>query len=165
MPATPTDRDQLTALETSELDLATLLDRGMELCRSNQWQEGIAYLAAVVNVQPRPSALPSQFYGLLGHGLVRVQRKEKEGVALCRRAVREGFGEVENHILLVRTLWMARRRAEAFKALDEGLRLATQPDELEALGREIDRRRPPTISAISRDHIANRFLGKLTYRA
>jgi len=162
--STPRRPIQVEALEATEYDLDTLLEEGIALCEANRWKEGVTYLAAITRLRPPPSALPSRYYSFLGHGLARIERRIDDGVTLCRRAVREGFGDAKNHALLVETLWLAKRRGEAMNALEEGLLLAHDPKSLLLLRQTLERRRPPVVSAISRDHLVNRWLGKITYR-
>ena len=137
-----------------------LVERGVELCREGNWKEGVAHLAAVAGTDQREIELPSYYYGYLGYGVVRTQRRVKEGVALCKKAVKLGYADVENHLNLARTYWFLKKRRAAVDALETGLRIDPRHAGLRALREEMGFRRTPVIPFLSRDNLLNRILGR-----
>jgi predicted Zn-dependent protease len=100
------------------------------------------------------------FYGLT---LAQDKRTVREGIELCQRAIRLGGARPRLHLNLARAYVAMGSRLRAIQTLRLGLR--NGPDRL--LERELQRlspRRSPVIGGLHRDHLLNRYLGRMRAR-
>jgi hypothetical protein len=139
------------------------LERGLELCRNELWDEGLPLLARAAERGERFEALPGLVYSYLGYGLALRDRRVAEGIRLCRHAIKVEFYQPESYLNLARAELLAGNRRGAQWALDQGLRVDEAHPGLQALRHELGIRRPPVLPMISRDNPLNRLLGKLRY--
>jgi len=140
------------------LDARELIQRGVELCRQNDWTDGVAHLAALAG--QKDIQLPPYYYGYLGHGVIRLQRRSREGIALCKKAVKRGYADPDNHYNLARSYWLLGKRKPAVSALEAGMRIDRAHPGLSSLREEMGYRRPPVIKFLSRDNFLNQYLGR-----
>ena len=139
--------------------LRMLCERGVELCRRGQWQEGLSDLACLEHGKVI-RGVPSACYAYLGYGLARYRKKIPEGVKLCRMAVRMELYQTENFALLARACMLSERyRRLAYAAVREGLAIDPSSPELRALHRELGVRRQPVLPFLTRSNPINRVLG------
>ncbi|MEZ5331700.1 MAG: hypothetical protein R2991_06530 [Thermoanaerobaculia bacterium] len=135
---------------------------GIQLCRKGDWVAGVHHLAlAVENAQGEE--LPSQSYSFLGYGIAQTQRRHKDGLDLCRHALRLSFTEPDNHLNLARLYILMGNRRQAIRAVGEGLTLNPKHGPLLALYREMGIRREPVLGFLSRNNFLNRLLGRLRH--
>lgn len=137
---------------------------GVEACRRGNWEEGVETLYAVVAEAWLSDAVPSVAYSYLGYGRAAIGDGYKEGLRLCRVAVKRDAFEPENYLNLARTCLLRERRRLAISALNRGLRVSPRHPELLELRRELGLRRRPAIPFLSRSNPLNRELGKLRNR-
>lgn len=98
------------------------------------------------------------------HGLTLVCLGDPGGLALCRAAVDRDELDVELFRNLALAELQARNRRRAVAALGRGLAVDPEDPTLLELRRQLGVRRLPLVPFLGRDHLVNRFLGKLTYR-
>lgn len=135
---------------------------GIQLCRKGDWTAGVHHLAQAVE-GARGDELPSQAYSFLGYGIAQTQRRHKEGLDLCRHALRLSFTEPENHLNMARLHVLMGNRKMAIKAVGEGLTLNPNHSPLLALYREMGIRREPVLRFLDRNNVLNRLLGRLRH--
>lgn len=150
---------------TGSHELYRLAQRGIELCRRGQWQRGAPYLKAVAEA-PTKSRLPECFYSYLGCCLAGLEGRNREGLALCRRAIELEFYHPENYLNLARIYAAAGPRSTRLlmDAVEKGLALDPAHRELLELRAAHNTRRRSAIPFLRRDHRLNRFLGRLRHR-
>lgn len=98
------------------------------------------------------------YYGLvmaLERGQVRLS------IDLCREAVDRARERPELYLNLARVHLKAGRKADAFDALQDGLRCDPQNEGLKALAAGFGTRRPPFFRNLPRGHVLNKYLGRL----
>jgi tetratricopeptide (TPR) repeat protein len=135
---------------------------GIQLCRKGDWAAGVHHLAQAVEAA-RGEELPSQAYSFLGYGVAYTQRRHKEGLDLCRHALRLSFTEPDNHLNLARVHSLMGNRRLAIRAVGEGLTLSPNHPPLLALYREMGIRREPVLRFLHRNHLLNRILGRVRH--
>lgn len=140
-----------------------LLDRGIELCRTGNWSEGVRELVRAARMPDRPEKLPSLFFSYLGYGLAVEEGQLREGLRLCRYAVQKEFYQPENYLNLAHVRLLAEDREGAFEAVAAGLRIDTDHPELLALRFELGSRRHPMVPFLRRRNLVNRFLGRIRH--
>lgn len=139
------------------------LDRGIECCRSGDWESGMAHLSAVAQQQKKPGDLPSRYYSYLGYGMALREKRISEGIKLCRYALKQEFYQVDNYVNLARTYLLGNRRGAAYNTIEKGLKIDANHPDLHALHQELGARRPPVLSFLSRSNPFNQLLGRLRH--
>jgi hypothetical protein len=119
-------------------------------------------LRVVAADEGRQGELPSQFYSYLGFGIARFDRRYREGLRLCRHAVKRDY-QPENYLNLARTHMLVGDRKGAVRAVGAGLKVDPGYARLRELWRELGMRKRPVLGFLSRDHVINRILGKIRH--
>lgn len=138
--------------------------RGIDRCRQGDWLGGLELLHAVAAVKGPELELPGRYYSYLGYGLARHEQRVKEGVSLCRHAVKIEPDEPENRLNLARLYELRGNRRGAWRETTAGLELAPGHSELLAFRARLDARRPPVLGFLPRTHPVNLRLGRLRHR-
>jgi tetratricopeptide (TPR) repeat protein len=141
-------------------ELQALVEDGLKLCRSGDWNKGLPLLAAVLEQRTPTDTVPGIVYSYLGYGVAKYQGQVREGVKLCDHAIKVEYYEAENHWNLSRVYVIAGDRLAAFHAISRGLKLNPDHAGLLATQTEIGVRKPPVLKFLSRDHPINVYLGK-----
>ena len=128
-------------------DIRDLCREGITSCRQGRWEEGVRILYAVVGTIPMANEIPSLAYSYLGYGRASLKAKYRDGVLLCRLAIRKDPSEAENYFNLARTCLLRGRRRMAVSALDRGLRSSPRSREILELREDLGRR--ATVAAFS----------------
>lgn len=144
-------------------DVAIALHRGIELCRKEEWDQGLLYLGQITRADERPAGLPGLFYSYLGYGIARCQRRIEEGRKLCEHAIKVEFYQPENYLNLARTCLLAHDRRAAVRAVRKGLKIDPGNLELRALEREFGVRGAPVLPFLSRSNVLNQLLGRVRH--
>ncbi len=138
--------------------------QGIDLCRTGDWEGGLAVLRHLARQEKAEFDRPGRFFSYLGYGVARFESRYKEGVALCRHAIKIEPQEPENHLNLARIYLLRRNRRGAYKALKKGLALNPHHQQLLEFYEEFGRRRPAVLPFLPRGHRLNRILGRIRYR-
>ena len=146
-----------------QTELTGAVAEGVELCRRGQWKRGVEILRQVAADEERTGELPGLFYSYLGFGVARFDHRLREGVALCRHAVKHEFYQPENYLNLARTYMLADDRKHAVRAIHEGLKIDPEHQGLRTLRSDLGVRRRPVLPFLSRDHALNRLFGRLRH--
>ncbi|MEM8934621.1 MAG: hypothetical protein AAGE94_25730, partial [Acidobacteriota bacterium] len=94
----------------------------------------------------------------------RYKNQVKEGLRLCRYALRLEFYQTENYVNLTRTCMLdPAYRREAFESVREGLKIDPDHPELQRLHAELGQRKSPVLPFLSRRNPLNRLLGALRH--
>lgn len=141
---------------------SALLDRGLERCRSGDWDLGVQDLLAV-SQEGRRRDLPSLLYSYLGYALARSHGDVNRGLRFCRRAIRLEFYQPENYLNLARTLLLSGDRHAAHQAVEQGLQFDPLHGDLLELRYDLGARREPVLRFLSRRNLLNRLLGRLRH--
>ncbi len=146
-----------------QLDPAKSLKEGVRLCRVGSWWNGLQVLTELAKRMEKGGNLPGYYYSYLGQAMARCQGRKREGIDLCRHAVRIQPLQPENYLNLAYTYLMVHKRRAAFRAMRKGL--AVDPDHrgLLALSERLGMRRRPPIPFLARSRFPNRVIGRLTF--
>ena len=147
-------------ITTEELDVGAAIDEGLRLCRAEQWETGLGILWKIARKREYDKKLPAIYYSFAGYGAARFDGNVKEGLSLCRHALKLDPTDPDNYLNLARVEMLRRNRRGAVKALRRGLRLRPGSPRLVAFEREIGSRRRPVIPFLSRDNRLNVWLGR-----
>jgi len=141
--------------------------KGVEALKSKRQQtEAMAFFEASLLLDSRAQKSSGQpryrsYYGLC---LSSTKGRMKEALKLCRKACEDEFYNYEVWFNLGKVEREAGNQFKAHKALVRALRLSPSKGEIKAELKRLGLRRPPVITFLSRDHLLNRILGRITYR-
>ncbi len=145
---------------TQDLDVGAAIEEGLRLCRTEDWQTGMEILWKVARNKNSRQDLPAIYYSFAGFGTAKFEGNIKEGIALCRHAIKLDPTEPDNYLNLARVHMLRYDRRTAVKALHRGLRIRPTHPRLTQFEREIGYRRPAVIPFLSRDNQLNIWFGK-----
>jgi tetratricopeptide (TPR) repeat protein len=132
---------------------------GLSWWKKKQYSNALFCFQKAHEIQPDNPSILSQL------GLAKVKMKAaQEGIELCKRAVRKKPFDDDLVFNLGQACLFAGERAEARKAFLLGAKGCEDHRRFVKALKEMGVRRNPVISFLSRDHVLNRWLGKLTYR-
>jgi hypothetical protein len=106
----------------------------------------------------RPEMRYLSYYGLslaLAHGAT------PDAIHACEVAVRGAFYDPHLLVNLSRVYLMAGKTTKALAALEHGLKRSPFHRGLRAEYAKVNRREPPPLSVVSRDHVLNIWLGRV----
>lgn len=155
----PTQQTSLSQEEIHEIAM-----RGVASCRRGEWKAGLADLAHAAQADEGRKDLPGVFYSYLGYGIARFESRRKEGIALCKHAIKVEFYRGENYLNLAQTYLLVDNRTGAVRVLRKGLAVDPKNRTLRALLTELGLRRKPVLGFLDRAHPINVFLGKVRHR-
>ena len=138
-------------------------EEGLQRCRQGDWRRGFDLLTQVAANKQDGEELPSAYYSYLGYGVARFDRRFKDGVTLCRHAIKLEFYQPENYLNLARTYMLLEDRRHAFDAVRSGLRIDPGHRGLRQMLRELGHRRRPVLGFLARDNPVNVLLGRVRY--
>lgn len=151
-------------MTTAPTQLQTGAQEGIQLCRQGKWKEGMKTLGLIAEADRQGTELPGLFYSYLGYGIAKFEGRAKEGLALCKHAIKVQFYESENYLNLSRVYLLRNRRSRAVQALQQALKLSPRHPEAVKLAKQIGFRRRPVIPFLSRDNPLNVYLGKMRHQ-
>ena len=147
-----------------EATAAEIAWKGIELCRREDWQEGLYQLSRAAGARVGLGELPALYYSYLGYGVARFQKQKEQGLELCLRAVELEFYQPECYVFLARTYLLMGDRRAAYSVVERGLQVDSSHQGMLALRLELGERRPPVLSFLPRQHLLNRWLGLARHR-
>lgn len=135
---------------------------GLHQFGDHNWQAAKnCFLAA--QRQAQPEDIHRNLY-ISYYGLSLIYMNDISGLNLCRRAAIEELFVADVFANLAHVEIKLDHRRRAYEAVCRGLRLDPDHVGLRNLRLHMGMRRMPPIAFLSRSHILNRILGKLTYR-
>ncbi len=144
--------------------LSAVFERGLERCRNGDWEDGLVDLAFLAEKGSRDD-VPALCYSYLGYGLAHHRGQVKQGLRLCRHAVKLEFFQPECYVNLARAALLSDRyRGRAVGAVLDGLDIDPGHPDLLELQRQLGARRPRVIPFLSRGNPLNRLLGWLRHQ-
>ncbi len=132
------------------------------LVDGNPGEAAVQFQSAIQIERQRAVATPQMRYvSYYGLSLARSRGPSAEAIQACEIAARRDFFNPDLLLNLGRVYLMAGKTTRALAAFERGLKLAPAHAALRAELAHADRRQPPPLSIVSRQHPFNRWLGKL----
>jgi tetratricopeptide (TPR) repeat protein len=119
-----------------------------------------AILIEVQHGVRRPQMRYLSFYGL---SRAQAQGATPQTIQACETAARRDFFNPDLLLNLGRVFLLAGKTTRAMAAFQRGLELAPRHKALLAEHGKIDRREPPPLAIVAREHPLNKMLGKLRW--
>ena len=141
-------------------DVAEAFRQGIQLCCKEKWHEGYNLLIRVSQLVERRGNLPGVFYSYLGVAMARCDGRRRDGMDLCRYAVKVQPDHPENYLNLASSYLMLGRRGEAVRALEHGLQVAPGNRRLLALQSTVGVRQQPLFPFLDRRNPLNAIPGR-----
>ena len=154
-------QSRTTVVRSDVGELVEFIDSGIEHCRAGRWEKGVESLEYVAERYRGGLSHASLYFSYLGCALARVQKRKKEALVLCQRAVKIEFYQPENWANLAEVLLLSGRRKEASGALLQGLQIDPQDKRLHELYESLGLRRQPVLGFLGRSNPLNHLLGRL----
>lgn len=151
---------RLQDISTDQIDVGAAIEEGLHLCRSEQWHAGMEILWKIARKEEREEDLPAIYYSYAGYGAARFDGSLKEGLKLCKHAIKLDPEEPDNYLNLARVEMLRDNRRSAIRALHRGLRVRPGHPRLVDFKRAIGYRRRPVLPFLSRDNRLNVWLGR-----
>ncbi len=151
-------------MSTQQLDVGAAFKQGILACRKNQWHEGYDLLMRVAQLAERRGNLPGVFYSYLGAAMARCEGRRRDGMELCRYALRLQPEQPENYLNLASVYLMLGRRAPALRAIADGLVLAPWHVRLLEMRDSLGVRQPPVFPFLPRSNPVNSLSGRVRAR-
>lgn len=138
--------------------VAQLLNEGLEALEAGNSHVALQQFEAAAVLDEDPKIL-----SYLAFCIAKERRDFRKATALCREAIEEDPGSSIHYLLLGRIQLLNDRKQDAIRTFRNGLlreKNRSIKEELNQLGV----RKYPVISSLPREHLVNRFLGKLLTR-
>lgn len=146
------EHPQLEELAYKEFDQAQLeLDRGNILA-------ALACLERSLAISDDPL-----WHSRFGYCIAKERGQLTRAFELCRSAIEHDPGNPVHYLYLGKVHQLAANQYEALQTFRQGMTLGGLPEIEQALT-AIGTRKPPAIPALSREHLLNKYLGKILAR-
>lgn len=135
--------------------------RGLEHFRKQDWRGAVSWFRQAEARADRQDSFRNRYTAYYGLALVFIG--DLSGLNLCRNAARDELQDAEVFVCQARAELQLNHRRRAWQAVRRGMQVNPEHEALHRLQREMGVRRTPLLPFLSRDHVLNRILGKLTY--
>ncbi len=147
---------------TSHIDVA------IELAQQHDYLQALTRFLEIYGSNGAPTiksgkdAAGLSYFGLC---LALVQKKYKEGIDLCKRALDLEFYNADHYVNLARIYLARGDRKKAVETADAGLKVAPEDDDLLGLRQELGVRARPAVPFLDRGNPVNVTLGQARHAA
>ena len=142
-------------------ELIDFIDSGIEHCRAGRWEKGADHLGYVAERNHAGLSKAGLYFSYLGCAIARIQKRNKEALALCEHAVKVEFYQPDNWANLAEVLLLSGKRLEAVEAVLKGLQFDPQHERLHEQHESLGLRRQPVLGLLERSNPLNHLLGRL----
>lgn len=137
--------------------------RGLVALVDGNAAEAVTHFQSAIQIErQRGVATPQMRYlSYYGLSLARARGASNEAIQACEIAARRDFFNPDLLLNLGRVYLMAAKTTRALAAFERGLQLAPNHAALRAERNRADRRQPPPLPMLHRQHPFNRWLGRM----
>jgi tetratricopeptide (TPR) repeat protein len=135
---------------------------GTAYLKEKNYKEAVHYFRkALLFYQENPNQTPGTLLSSYGYATAMGENQIKEGVAFCKKGIQRKDQAPEQYLYLAELCLINRRKAEAYQALQAGLKnFRNNPRLIEKI-KEFGVRKKPLLSILKRSHPVNKVLGKI----
>jgi tetratricopeptide (TPR) repeat protein len=138
--------------------------RGLELLRRRKAHEGLSYLKTALDIEgsslDNDEEADARYHSWYGLGLCLTRSDPRGAIHHCRQASRLGQHRPDVWWNLYQVLMTYNRRGEAYRALQQGLRIDPDHNRMNRHIEAMGIRSQPPLSVVPRNHPANIAIGK-----
>ncbi|HSP14629.1 MAG TPA: tetratricopeptide repeat protein [Thermoanaerobaculia bacterium] len=144
------------------------IDVAIELTQQHDYLQALTRFLEIYGtdgaapVKTGKDAVGLSYFGLC---LALVQKKYKEGIDLCKRALDLEFYNGDHYVNLARIYLARGDRKKAVEVADSGLKVAPEHDELLEMRKELGIRARPAVPFLDRANPVNVTLGQARHAA
>ena len=133
---------------------------GMLFLKREKYREALSAFKRALELQE----LDPRYLSYTGFCLAHVEKRGRDAVDLCEKAVRIEFYRPELFLNLGRVYLMAGNKRKAHQTFWKGFALDRDNKELRAELEKMGTRKPPVFPFLDRKHPLNRIIGKALYK-
>ena len=137
-----------------------VFSQGLEYLRKNRIPEAANAFRRAFKMDPDDPRYLS-YYGLI---LALAEGNLQDAINFCRAAILRAAYEPEFYLNLCKVYSQGGQRKKALETLLEGMNFDNENVLLKMEFKRLGSRRKPLISFLSRDHVLNKSLGRITYK-
>lgn len=104
------------------------------------------------------------YLSFLGVSMGRAEHRWDTAVDLCKTALKMKRNEAQFHLNLAEVYSRAGNRDDAIEVVDQALTCFRGDARFKRVREDLGRRRSPVFSLLEREHVLNRFFGKIRHR-
>ena len=140
--------------------------RGLQALAAGKPVRAVAHFQLAVETERGQAPVRAQmkYLSYYGFSLALAYKPTRESVAMCEEAAQEDSFDPELQANLGKVYLLAGKRSKALASIVRGIKLDPKHKRLKALLAKVDRRHPPLIPSLGRDHFINRTAGRLRAR-
>lgn len=133
---------------------------GMLFLKREKYREALAAFRHALSLQE----LEPRYLSYTGFCLAHVEKRSKEAVSLCEKAIRIEFYRPELFLNLGRVYLLAGNKRKAHQTFWKGFALDMDNKELRVELERMGIRKPPVFPFLDRKHPLNKIVGKALYK-
>jgi len=133
---------------------------GMLFLKREKYREALAAFRQALSLQE----LEPRYLSYAGFCLAHVEKRSKEAIELCEKAVRIEFYRPELFLNMGRVYLLSGNKRKAHQTFWKGFALDRDNKELRAELEKMGTRKPPVFPFLDRKHPLNRIIGKALYK-
>lgn len=139
-----------------------LIELGRAYINEKNYKEAAHYLRkALLSFQEDPNKTPGILLSCYGFATAIGEKNIKDGLAFCKKGLLRKDPAPESYLYLSELLLMVREKAEAYRILEEGLKIFKGDLKMSERIRKFGVRKKPLVPVLGRSHPINKVLGKI----
>jgi tetratricopeptide (TPR) repeat protein len=138
------------------------IELGKAYLKEKNYKEAAHYFRkALLFYQEEPNKTPSILLTGYGYATAIGENNLKDGLAFCKKGLQRKDPVPESYLYLAELLLLNREKGEAYKILEEGLRIFKSNPRLFERIKQFGVRKRPFVPILERSHPVNKVLGKI----
>jgi len=138
------------------------IELGKEYIKEKNYKEAAHYLRkALLFYQEDPNKTPGILLSCYGYSTAIGEKNIKDGLAFCKKGLQRKDLAPESYLYLAELFLMSREKAEAYKTLEEGLKVFKSNTKIIERMKQFGVRKKPVVPILDRSHPVNKVLGKI----
>ena len=138
------------------------IELGKAYLKEKNFQEAVNYLRkALIYYKDNPNQTPGVLLSSYGYVTAIGEKKLKEGIAFCKKGLTRKDQAPEHYLYLAELYLLNRQNGEAYKTVEEGLRIFKNNPRLSDKIKEFGLRKKSPVPLLDRSHPVNKVIGKI----
>lgn len=140
---------------------------GIELLKEKKYGDALTSIKMAIKKggYENLNEIPPLYLSYLGLIMALAEKRYRNGVEICEKAIRKEFYNPLFHLNLGKVYVAGGYKHKAIHTFHKGLRIAGDHDEIMAELRKMGLRRKPVIPFLTRTHLLNKYLGLLLHKS